>query len=362
MIEDFGSNSNPSCDGTTYDTHGNPLPAVANTYGTGWDLCYSAINRVLWDNPPTACGDRLCDMLDLINSAPYSGPFSHSSASGSEYLIPDFASCGWASGRRFMFAQDPDFNGQAGQEGNNNGLDYMVFFNLYYLLSEQQNPTVTLHPVYPYNGNLGYTGFYNIPSTVRSSCANIGIEQLDITNSGSSPDRIAGGLAVLGGTKNNINIYPQTGEYVHVENGGFFHAVCPLTCSQLPDCDVSNSYYSYQLDPDPINTNGSDARYTPPYQKTPEFDTTYNANAFSNYPNPFMGLTTIDFTLSSSGPISIYVSNSTGAIITKLVDNQTYSSGGHIINYVGADLAAGIYYCTLIANGNKKTIKMIHTK
>lgn len=77
-----------------------------------------------------------------------------------------------------------------------------------------------------------------------------------------------------------------------------------------------------------------------------------------NFPNPFNGSTTVEYSLEKSSNVSISVFNVTGAQVMT-IEAGVKSVGSHTINIDGSNLQAGVYYYTLTANNNSVTKKMI---
>jgi len=63
-----------------------------------------------------------------------------------------------------------------------------------------------------------------------------------------------------------------------------------------------------------------------------------------NYPNPFTGQTTIEFTLSKDAPVTLFVSDVTGRQMAVLLDNEQKAQGAHLTTFDGSKYAAGMYY------------------
>ncbi|MEO5644741.1 MAG: hypothetical protein ABIQ40_05355 [Bacteroidia bacterium] len=115
------------------DYNANPAsscPYIASHIG--WDVFYGA----LWDvfhGGPTYISD-LCKAKEILNSAPFNGPYYHTTT--------DNASPGWCATRRFYDGViGNDQRADVGKEdfnGNFNGLDYMLLFNLYYLDAKER--------------------------------------------------------------------------------------------------------------------------------------------------------------------------------------------------------------------------------
>ena len=73
---------------------------------------------------------------------------------------------------------------------------------------------------------------------------------------------------------------------------------------------------------------------------------------YQNYPNPFNGQTKISFDLLEDAIVNLYITDATGRIHDKLVEEEYKSSG--IYNYVwdGNGRSTGIYFITLVAKIN----------
>ncbi|MCD4678524.1 MAG: T9SS type A sorting domain-containing protein [Desulfobacula sp.] len=85
----------------------------------------------------------------------------------------------------------------------------------------------------------------------------------------------------------------------------------------------------------------------------------------ANYPNPFSSYTTIDFAIEKShANISLYIYDSKGNCINKLIENKKYQLGSHEVIWMGdyengTPVPEGIYFYKLISEGQmlvKKTI------
>ena len=87
--------------------------------------------------------------------------------------------------------------------------------------------------------------------------------------------------------------------------------------------------------------------------------------SLKNYPNPFNPVTTINYSLKSSGNVILTVYDIAGKQVDCLV-NKIQNKGEHSVKFDANNLASGIYFYTLIFNdGIKKyteTKKMILTK
>jgi hypothetical protein len=76
-----------------------------------------------------------------------------------------------------------------------------------------------------------------------------------------------------------------------------------------------------------------------------------------NYPNPFNPSTTIGYTLSEAGPVTLSIYTMTGQRVATLV-NESQPAGQHRHSWDARGFASGVYYYRLRANGMDVTRKM----
>lgn len=85
-----------------------------------------------------------------------------------------------------------------------------------------------------------------------------------------------------------------------------------------------------------------------------------------NYPNPFNPVTTINYELARSAFVQLIIYDTLGRNIKRLV-SEHQQAGRNVIRWDGTNdfgefVAAGLYFCTLEANGFKDTIKLTLVK
>jgi len=80
-----------------------------------------------------------------------------------------------------------------------------------------------------------------------------------------------------------------------------------------------------------------------------------------NYPNPFNPSTNIEFTLPQSSHVKLEVFNSTGQLVSTLLD-QTKTGGKHSVQFDASNLSSGLYIYRLTTSGKQLTRKFIFIK
>ncbi len=83
-----------------------------------------------------------------------------------------------------------------------------------------------------------------------------------------------------------------------------------------------------------------------------------------NYPNPFRGITTIDYSIPVDGKVNISLYNQMGQLIRVLIDSPE-NNGIHSLRFDSEGLEPGIYYYTLKTSGRisiNETKRMIITR
>ena len=78
-----------------------------------------------------------------------------------------------------------------------------------------------------------------------------------------------------------------------------------------------------------------------------------------NYPNPFNPQTSIRFNLSKTGPVTLKIYDINGALVNTLMQNTLHTAGEHVISWSPSNLASGVYFYRLQAEG-KTMVKKMH--
>jgi len=82
---------------------------------------------------------------------------------------------------------------------------------------------------------------------------------------------------------------------------------------------------------------------------------------YQNQPNPFTGVTTMQFALSEAGKVLLEVFDRRGSLVATAA-NGYYSRGTNQVIFDGRNLASGTYYCRLEVGGNAQTKQMMLVK
>jgi hypothetical protein len=112
------------------------IPGMWSANRYGWDLFYGSLFHLLHpENTEEPQLSPVQEMSAILNEAPFEGPYFHSAT--------DKAGNGWAgSSGRFYDSPPNQTTGKLNFNGNYNGLDYMLFYNLYALLLNEEGTRV----------------------------------------------------------------------------------------------------------------------------------------------------------------------------------------------------------------------------
>ena len=116
----------------------------------------------------------------------------------------------------------------------------------------------------------------------------------------------------------------------------------PFAISRLPDGQSWHYSNTRTLGSSNYQSNGNLSE-----QFVPELFILYQ-----NYPNPFNGQTKISFDLLEDAIVNLYITDATGRIHDKLVEEEYKNSGVHNYIWDGNGRSTGIYFITLVAKIN----------
>ncbi len=180
------------------------------------------------------------------------------------------------------------------------------------------------------------------------------------------------GLLTLSWTEPYDPVLPVIGYKVYRRfDSGPFVMVQETTQTQYTETLSLVGIYQYYVRVKYINVDGSPSdtlTIAYPFEvdnndpQTPGMQTRLGAN----YPNPFNPTTTIAFDLAQSSPISLRIYNIKGQLVRTLFSGDR-SAGTHRIVWNGMDdhnrqVATGVYFYRLDANGFSQTRKMLMVK
>jgi hypothetical protein len=80
-----------------------------------------------------------------------------------------------------------------------------------------------------------------------------------------------------------------------------------------------------------------------------------------NYPNPFNSSTTISYSLSSLGHVTVTVYNIVGQKVETLFDGEM-QAGEHRVSWNAKDMPSGLYFARFAAGERTETVKMVLLK
>jgi flagellar hook assembly protein FlgD len=87
---------------------------------------------------------------------------------------------------------------------------------------------------------------------------------------------------------------------------------------------------------------------------------------YQNYPNPFNPSTEIKFGIKKNGHVKLYIYNSLGQIVTRLIDKYmnagTYTAKWDGLDNNGKKGSSGTYYYNIQVDGRTQTKKMLLLK
>jgi hypothetical protein len=129
----------------------------------------------------------------------------------------------------------------------------------------------------------------------------------------------------------------------------------PVNYSYL-DRNLNTGKYDYRLKQ--VDYNGNYAYYN--LASYVEIGVPGKFAISQNYPNPFNPTTKINYDLPFDSKVSIKLFDMSGKEVSSLVNNAALSAGYYTVQFNGANLASGIYFYTISAQGPSE--KFVSTK
>ena len=87
-----------------------------------------------------------------------------------------------------------------------------------------------------------------------------------------------------------------------------------------------------------------------------------NITLYQNYPNPFNPTTKIRFDIKTKSSVTMYLYNSLGQVVRKMINNETYTPGSYELSLDASGLASGVYFYKLVTAETSLTKKMVVLK
>ncbi len=341
-----GSGDNTTAQGIS--TQGNYPAGVAIGVGTypanqqHWDVFYHCLHDVLHNYVNT----DFCVMQDMLNLAPYDGPFSHSSS--------DKAPNGWAASRKFVDAPNRQDNGNYDFRGNYNGLDYMLMHNLYYINENNANNYDIVRDSGPMTvptdgGDRIYPNYYTI-KTQPGLSGRLVVDNLNVFP--------FGGCKIIGGSRGVLLTSQLTGynSTINIQPGSFFEVtIDPFDCA----IDKSN----YIFDPSWYHRYSSNVMqgYEVSSEEKTKFDMVNLSNSIITYPNPVNDYINIEISLKKKSRVLGLLQSSTGQFSNVIIES-VLDKGRTLIKHNLSSVAAGIYYLSFYFNDFVVNKKIVITK
>lgn len=301
----------------------------------GWDVFYG----MLWDvfhGGPNYIGD-LCYAQQILNSAFWDGPFYHDAT--------DKAYPGWCASRRFFDDSPRQNNGKPAFEGNYNGLDFMLMYNLYHLDSREQGSPLFVpqnspfvSATYPYFFGQNIYGDISSPSQIFSPDFPVIVNQLSVNTNGTVPG--LGDLTIYGGATGVLLTNTSVDQYSRLTA---FNTSTNTMCIPLQSYFFDPTGYVFRMQNE-VGNSGH-LNYTP----SPEFLSMQNSGIFL-YPNPANSEISIG---AISGVALVEITNTAGVLI-KRIENYTSSERIDI-----SELTAGAYFVRVKTTASDEVLRLI---
>jgi hypothetical protein len=319
-------------------TPGN-IGTVADENYRDWAPFYLLLWSVIHDDfSNDNVQDILPEAITLIGGAPCEGPYNYDGVPNAQDCGTHFAPNGWCTSYRWHCDNNEQWGRiQAQNQGNYNGLDYMLLLNLYCIVkgySAEYNTRPLNGLEFPV-----YTGFFPA-NIVGDATYPVFVASADNIESDAKFYNYVSNVPVIHtpavGTykaKNSITLKPG----FKVEAGAYFHGIIEdVTCY-----DIWTSWKQTHPDNNNINVVANDSIKLNllPYEK----------DSLSVYPNPNDGNMSVDYNLNESEAGTFILYDLLGK---ELINFQLYS-GKNIFTITDKNLEKGIYTYRAFA-GNKQ--------
>ena len=83
---------------------------------------------------------------------------------------------------------------------------------------------------------------------------------------------------------------------------------------------------------------------------------------YQNYPNPFNPNTIIRFALPKESKVELKIYSILGEEVATLIKNKVMGTGNHEIEFAASNIASGVYFYRIVADGFTDVNKMVLVK
>lgn len=342
-----------------------------------WDTFYLLLWEFLHDKSSSSLS--MGKARDQLVAAPCNGPYCYDS------LYHDHAENGWAATYKFEQCEDYQNHGKIGSQGNYNGLDYMLLYNLYRLINARNNQfsgpyqnmvRVTL------GGSLPYCVFGVVNQPIGTFFRPLHYYAMQTIHSTQNVDIYVHPLAMV----YPLNSCPNIGDYnpayityragktitlnpgFRAAQGAYFHAyIDPFDCALLQKANTESgnqaaseldpSYAMYQESIGEWSVQPALETYMQHIEATPN-DTAFPDIPVSAYPNPFNEQTTIHFSLPDEAEVDCCLYDIHGVVAYRW-NTSRMPAGPAVLSINGQTLKPGQYCCVITAGGWNATVNII---
>jgi len=125
-----------------------------------------------------------------------------------------------------------------------------------------------------------------------------------------------------------------------------------------------NGSYQNDYPKSPVSSNSILNEYEPKesYEENIVKEELSNPNLQGNYPNPHSSYTIIQYSVTESSPIRIFITDVYGRQLTELVDIKSHQIGNFEVMLDMSRLKAGVYFYTLQTDKYSQTKRMVVLK
>ena len=331
-----------------------------------WDTFYLLLWAYLHDKNPGLLSMQ--KVRDQLAAAPCNGPYCYDS-------VHDVLSGnGWASTYKFEQGSDYQNNGKLGSQGNYNGLDFMLLYNLYCLVNLNEHNTQmifidarhqVLYRAYPYCVN-------TTSAQIRGDGAHPVFKAAfeSITSTELVDNLVHGNIGASCGVGNYDPGYVvyRAGERItlkpgfKVSQGAYFRAyIQKISCSDLSMSPSPSD--EEQVDAAPVkspltgdwNTDAFTEIYAEDLEVAPQ---AAGLSGLSVFPNPFRESFTVYLSLPAAGSVRLMLYDPWGICVYQ-TSTEAYGSGMFSLEVSPGSLKPGIYQCVISSGDYTGTASII---